>query len=278
VRANRKSHDFDNVDDIAATTCFLSSCKGRCVMSDKKMNRREFLKVVIASAAAAGLSHFRFLNFGGAMPVSAMDDCAPAMGIPDVCAPPDNADTCPEPVVSEPGEDVCLPMGPDPADACFYVLPAGTELDYCNPVQDQTDVCDTHTTPNTDSCDPVTGANDHCEWNGVEYETDLCDATTTDVCHPGEGSLNPDVCPDGGLGDGDICMPEIGETDVCSATGGGADICIPDAGPDICDPSAGNPDQPNPVRVSRLRATSSSPALGVVAALGVAALLRPRKS
>ena len=31
-------------------------------MRDKKLGRREFLKASLASAAAAGLSHFRILN------------------------------------------------------------------------------------------------------------------------------------------------------------------------------------------------------------------------
>lgn len=249
-------------------------------MSNKKMNRREFLKVVIASAAAAGLSHFRFLNFGGPLPVSAMDDCAPSSGISDICEPLEgNADTCPEPPTYETGQDLCVPNEPnDLADACFHVLPGGTEMDYCNTPRDETDVCDTHTTPG-DACDPYNGEGDLCEWTGEFYEVDVCDATSTDVCHPGEGSQNPDVCPDGPLGDGDICLPEIGETDVCYEQSGGPDLCVPDMAPDICNPSAGNPDQPNPVRVSRLHATPSpsSPTLGIVAALGAAALLRPRK-
>jgi hypothetical protein len=247
-------------------------------MLDKKMNRREFLKVVIASAAAAGLSHFRFLNFGGAVPALAMDDCTPSSGIPDICEPFEgNADTCPEPPELVMGQDICGPD--DSVDACFHVLPSGTEMDYCNIPQDATDICDTHTTPNTDNCVPTTGEGDLCEWTGEAYEVDVCDAASIDVCHPGEGSLNPDVCPDGKSGDGDICMPEIGEIDVCDAQSGGPDICVPEMAPDVCDPTAGNPDQPNPVKVSKLRAATSlsTPTLSVVAALGAAALLRPRK-
>jgi hypothetical protein len=250
-------------------------------MLNRKMDRREFLKVVVASAAAAGLSHFRFLNIGGTLPVSAQDDCAPSSGMSDICEPLEgNADTCPEPPELVIGQDLCVPNEPnDPADACFHVLPSGTEPDYCNIPRDETDVCDTHTTPNTDNCNPETGEGDLCEWTGEAYEVDVCDATSTDVCHPGAGSQNPDVCPDGPLGDGDICMPEIGETDVCYAQGGGPDLCMPEMAPDICNPPT-DPDQPNPVRVSKLRAAPSliSPALGVVAALGAAALLRPRKA
>jgi hypothetical protein len=247
-------------------------------MFSKKMNRREFLKIVVASATATGLSHFRFLNFGGVVPTLAMDDCAPTSGVEDLCEPlENNADTCPEPPEFVIGQDLCIPNETDPADACFHVLPGGTERDYCNIPQDKTDVCDTHTTPG-DACDPYTGEGDLCEWTGEAYEVDVCDETSADVCHPGEGSKNPDLCPEPAGGDGDICLPEIGEVDVCSAQSGAPDLCVPEMAPDVCNPPT-DPDQPNLVKVSRLRTSPSlsSSTLGVVAALGAVALLRPRK-
>ena len=43
-------------------------------MKRKTLSRREFLKAVVAGAAAGGLSHFRVLNFGGTGVVLADDD------------------------------------------------------------------------------------------------------------------------------------------------------------------------------------------------------------
>jgi hypothetical protein len=47
-------------------------------MAKKEIGRREFLKIALGSAAAAGLSHFRFVNLGGAGPALAID-------VPDSC-------------------------------------------------------------------------------------------------------------------------------------------------------------------------------------------------
>ncbi len=252
-------------------------------MSDKKMNRREFLKVVIASAAAAGLSHFRFLNFGGAQTVLA-DNVGCDIGIPDFCDPgePGNYDTCPDPV-STSGSDVCIP--PNEPDLCDL----GIDPDICDPVN-----------PPPDICDPAAGAPDQCE----------VPPGGPDTCM--KAADDPDICPDGGAasgGDGDICtltgqpnpdecIPSVGESDKCSPeTGpdfcrvGGVvvhDTCGGELDPDICyeneqnvvdicDPDAGDPDTTNALQLTAFQARSDITTLGAVAALGAATLLLPRK-
>ena len=47
-------------------------------MPRKEIGRREFLRLLAGTAAAAGLSHFRFVNLGGAGPAWAQID-------PDEC-------------------------------------------------------------------------------------------------------------------------------------------------------------------------------------------------
>ncbi len=271
-------------------------------MFNRKMNRREFLKVVVASAAAAGLSHFRFLNFGGALPVLA-DGCGNPPGTPDTCNdmvvdycnPGEDYDLCPDPNGGANSSDVCVPM---------------IEPDYCDPaIEYDADLCNPPM-PGEDVCAPPLES-DLC---GKEMSPDVCGEgpNVPDVCKKSEG--NPDVCPDSGPppGDGDICIvtggdsspdeciPAVGESDLCSA-GTGTDFCRnPETGivepdncsppqdpdlcfeggqnaPDICDPDSGNPDNPNALQLTAFKARSGVATVGVVAALGAAALLRPKK-
>ncbi len=161
-------------------------------MNDKKrLNRRGFLKLSIAAAAAAGLSHFRFLNLGGVkrafaqgcdygeepdlcipqqenidicVPGSEPDICAPSGGDPDVCGGVD-----PDYYCSEPMSDVCDPAGSDP--------------DLCNPMASEPDEC--IQLEDTDYACPVVGS-DFCNASDPdlcipwEYEPDVCDASSTD--------------------------------------------------------------------------------------------------
>ncbi len=252
-------------------------------MFDKKMDRREFLKVVIASAAAAGLSHFRFLNFGATGTVLA-DNVGCDVAIPDYCNPGEDSDICPDPNKAT-SSDVCIPeMG---------------ELDECTtgPVFDP-DICNMTNIP-PDTCLPE-GDPDECE----------IPPGGPDTCFPQPPST-ADICPDGPQGDGDICnetapnanadecIPAVHESDSCSASAepdfcrlpGGQvvhDICSPPQDPDICleggrnvedicDLGAGDPDSTNALQLTAFNARSGVTPVGVVAALGVAALLRPRK-
>ena len=62
-------------------------------MDGKKLGRREFLKLTIATAAAGGLSHFRFLNFGAGV-ARAQVPCEPAGQDPDLCVSGQDPDIC----------------------------------------------------------------------------------------------------------------------------------------------------------------------------------------
>ncbi|MFN2282818.1 MAG: hypothetical protein ACK2UQ_00230, partial [Anaerolineae bacterium] len=173
-------------------------------MSDRKMNRREFLKVVIASAAVAGLNHFRFLNFGGMANVLA-DNVGCDVGIPDFCDPQEgNPDTCPDPNSS--GSDVCVPeLG---------------EWDECLPPSDP-DICDP-VAPPPDLCIPP-GDPDECEV--PPGGPDTCMTAPDDA----------DICPDGPDGDGDICtLTGDPNPDECIPSVGESDECSPEAGADFC--------------------------------------------
>jgi hypothetical protein len=263
-------------------------------MFDKKMNRREFLKMVIASAAAAG----------GALPVLA-DGCGHPAGIPDTCNemlvdycnPGEDTDICPDPNGGASSSDVCVPQLGEP--------------DECDPAVEY----------DPDLCDPIIPAEDICA-SPSGPDVACQQAMVPDVC--GEGPLvpdtcdktvgNPDVCPDSGPppGDGDICIltgpnnnadeciPAVNEPDLCSADTG-TDFCRnPDSGivepdicsdpdpdicyengqnvVDVCEPPSGDPDaDPNVLQLTTFKARSGIATMGAVAALGAAALLRPRK-
>ncbi len=253
-------------------------------MFSKKMDRREFLKVVVASAAAAGLSHFRFLNFGGAGTVLA-DYYGCTDVIPDYCDPqePGNVDTCPDPSTSS--SDVCIPEQGE-SDECIPM----SEADICDPVNPPPDICAPPADP--DVCEVPPGGPDTC-------------MTAPD---------DPDICPDGGAasgGDGDICsvtgqpnpdecIPSVGESDECSPEAGADfcrdpsgvvayDTCLGELDPDICFENGQNvPDlctadpydedlPPNVTRVTSFRTQPATTLLGAAAALGAAALLHSRK-
>ncbi|HOU15627.1 MAG TPA: hypothetical protein PKZ84_21190 [Anaerolineae bacterium] len=252
-------------------------------MFDKKMDRREFLKVVIASAAAAGLSHFRFLNFGGAQTVLA-DNVGCDVAIPDYCNPGEDPDICPDPNKAT-SSDVCIPQMMEP-DECMS--------DPFDP-----NVCDMTDMP-PDLCLPAPEPTDQCE----------IPPGGPDTCFPQPPST-ADVCPDGPGGDGDTCnetapnanadecIPAVNESDSCSVSAEpdfcrnaegqvvhdicnppqDPDICIENGrnGEDICDPGAGNPDSTNALQLTAFQARSGMATLGAVAALGAAALLIPRK-
>ena len=238
-------------------------------MLNKKLDRREFLKVVVAGAAAAGLSHFRFLNMGGADVVLARecepgedpdtctpgntDWCIPASmdgGDPDVCAPTDdNPDMCPD---DSPGGDgdTCLP-GIDP-DYCNPNAMPVAEPDMCNPDTNDPDICLGDMPPgDRDVCDPAQNEADVCigdeEGNGdlctapdpdvceVPYNTDTCLVTGTDTCAP---PVDPDICePElaGVPGAEDSCIPDLQDPDVCNPAASEADVCNPAANEaDVC--------------------------------------------
>jgi hypothetical protein len=182
-------------------------------MDDEKLGRREFLKLTIASTAAAGLSHFQFLNLGANVAL-AQDECDPAIPNsdicdaenPDICDPgnQNNPDICPDPHVAS--SDVCMP--PDDEDECISQM---GEPDICHEMEG-----DTCTDTNPDIC-----------------ELDQ----SPDVCRPPD---DPDICPDGIGGDGDICNPldpQGGSPDEC-IPGGTGDICVGPPDPELPPPTA----------------------------------------
>lgn len=248
-------------------------------MSKKKTNRREFLKAAIAGAAAAGLSHFRVLNFGGMATVLA-DNAGCEVGIPDYCNPGEDPDICPDPN-SATSSDVCIPEQ-DEMDECIPM----SEPDICDPVNPPPDTCMPPDDP--DECEVPPGG------------PDTCMATPDDA----------DICPDGGppVGDGDVCnetapnanpdecIPAVGESDGCTTSAEpdfcrnasgqvvhdicadpDPDICYENGqnGDDICDPTGGDPDAP-PNRISLAAFAGKSvspPGLAAAVVLGGAALL-----
>jgi hypothetical protein len=233
-------------------------------MKKKTLSRREFLKAVVAGAAAGGLSHFRVLNFGGASVVLADDDCTDPGGTdPDICDPPENPDTCDPPeeadnCTSDP-EDFCRPHLEDPDECSIH----NTE-DFCIISEEYSDrdACLTEHGDPDYQCDPLGGVPDDC----------LPQDGDPDLCDPPE---EPDEClpPD----DVDYFCPEPG-SDLCGD--GDPDLCIPWSGdPDVCDPGSGEADEPTPVTLTSLTgATSVLPALGAaVAGLGWAALRSARR-
>lgn len=245
-------------------------------MTERKLGRREFLKLAIAAAGAAGLSHFRILNIGGADVALAQENCSSDPGGIDICTPQTgDRDVCPE-GVADPANDICDPAI-DEADVCI----PGTPVNQPDNCTNDEDVCDPTDVP-PDSCSVTT---DMCE---VPQAPDTCvPPSDPDTCAPAGGDYCITSPPDT-TGDGDVCI-QPGFGDYCEATGA-ADTCVGPAGPqtpDICDPGTVDPDTPNPVTVDSVgveTVSSALPALGgMVAALGAAALwvrhrLRPQKS
>ncbi len=179
---------------------------------EKKLGRREFLKMAIASAAAAGLSHFQFLNFGGAELARAQDDCNPPGGVPDTCVPENqDPDMCWGPQFED--EDVCRapqdpdecdPLGQPQVDTCLEVEP-----DACNPPQDP------------DRCLP-------------DLDQDMClPPDDPDQCWPDYGDQDSDeVCAPPNLPD--ICEgnPPTFDPDMCQGPSQPPDVCLPPVDPD----------------------------------------------
>jgi len=222
-------------------------------MDKRTTNRREFLKLLGASVAAAGLSHFQFLNLG-VRPAFAQDmRCADPNG--DQCIPQVDPDVCIEPFGGD--GDVCGSLDPGGVDICGAGSP-----DECNPPKSVADICDEQ---DGDICRPPDDA-DACEW----LQTGQPEAP--DKCEPPE---NPDVCPDSG-GDGDVCQPPA-DPDTCEPwmTPPEPDSCNPAGGdPDVCDPNDQAPDPPSTAvrltsfgaRPAQTATITSLPMLGGVAA------------
>lgn len=237
----------------------------------KTMSRRDFLKWLAAGAAAAGLSHFGVLNFGGVNPVLA-DACT---DMADYCNPGEDLDVCPD---SQPGSsDVCIPeMGE--LDEC-----GGSEADTCDLTNVPPDNC--NVPPGTlDQCEVPPGTPDTC--NTVPDDVDVCpdapggdgDACSAtlpsepDECIPAvnepdqcPGDAEPDFCRDPGTGQvaQDNCSPSPGDPDICWE--GGQNVI------DICDPGNGDDDAPpNATRVTSFQAQSVTTVLGGAAVVGAA--------
>ncbi len=242
----------------------------------KRVSRRDFLKLLAAGTAAAGLSHFRLLNPGGVQPVGAVgcsvlpDTCS--LGVLDTCNPSDppadscfvtegNADHCGEVAGMDQVPDACMPptdpdvcMPPGNPDEC---LP-GLDPDICAPPEDpdlcappmEPDLCAPPAEP--DLCDPLAPEPDEC--TAAVPTDDMCgNQGYTDTCT----NDNPDIC--GAQGNPDTC--EGGQT------------------PDICDPGAGDLDNPNAVSLRNARGVSSliTTLGGAAAALALGAALTGTK-
>jgi hypothetical protein len=215
-------------------------------MADKKFGRREFLKLTTAAVATQGLSHFRFLNFGGLGVASAKeepDDClATITGVcvtGDVCAPTGGQDICDPP--SAP--DICI--APNETDTCRAEPPQ--DPDICEPLPGDPDLCQPPP-GDPDSCDPAVQESDVCD--PPQFPEDTCDPQ-----YPAESDVCLDVA--GGYTAPDNCAPP-GDPDECEPVG------MPE---DICDPPA-NPTDTSDVKLSSLGAKSSGGTfMGFVAAL-----------
>jgi hypothetical protein len=90
-------------------------------MEKEKLGRREFLRLLAGTAAAAGLSHFRFLNLGGG-DVALANECTE--GSPDICVPGSGADICTPPAYP----DACNAGDPYEPDEC---KPDVGDTDHC---------------------------------------------------------------------------------------------------------------------------------------------------
>ena len=246
-------------------------------MNSKRLGRREFLKASLASAAAAGLSHFRFLNFGGVGTALARDCevpqenpdvcdaantdwCIPgddaATGDKDVCNPDpslNGTDMCPDDSYLGDG-DVCDPL-PDSSvpDAC---APDLNEFDVCRPDVDDPDVCigdepaaggdGDQCRPDlgdADVCIPAHSPEDQCVLVGRAPEQDTCNgvpsAPAQDICVPPSHAPEQDVCI------GVALAPE--QADTCDPAGNGPDVCdLINSDPDVCEPLVPEPDTCDP--------------------------------
>ena len=217
-------------------------------MTKKEIGRREFLKIVLGSAAAAGLSHFRILNVGGAP--SAGDQCGLLRSADGWCIQ----------------EDLCTPNDPDGRDTCW---PQEGDPDVCN--TEEIDVCMPPSDP--DQCTVAGDPDYECATPGADtcgtQNPDLCwPAHDRDQCLPPEDEDNcseasPDECsaagdPDYDCGEGDscqaqdpdLCAPDRSE-DECGTVVGDpdydcgyivADACLPESDPDLCNPTL-DPDE-----------------------------------
>ncbi|MBN1872640.1 MAG: hypothetical protein JXA33_00280 [Anaerolineae bacterium] len=279
-------------------------------MSDKQLNRREFLKLVVAGAAAAGLSHFRFLNFDGVQPVLADRECEPGSGeVPDQCIPLDgNVDWCvPDTAAGGADPDYCQPTGdgtdpdmcPDtsgsePPDICSlaadpdYCNPEKLEADTCDAVHGEPDICIGDSEGDGDLCIPAAREADVCI-----LPTEPEDTAESDECDPLAAEPVPDVCLPG-TDQTDVCNPAMGESDVCGVTptydpdicigdssGDGdfcfndgtisdPDICAPPEESDQCDPTM--PEDPDEPNSVKFRDINSFASTGVTT-FGVAAAI-----
>jgi hypothetical protein len=266
-------------------------------MSVKPLDRREFLKLALASAAAAGLSHFRILNVGGPG-VAYAGQCGAEPQ--DVCNPPSAPDDCTVPTTDPDeckllggfDEDMCSGQPGDPDLACN----PPTAADACNPPGDL-DLCDTLVNePDTclppddlDSCTPG-DSDDPDECNPPTGNLDYaCDPVGGDICDPPAG--DPDWCDpwvgwvDECTAPGDTdyqCSDPLSEPDFCTA--GDPDLCEPAFEPDECQPEPDDMDLPTAVEVASFQGRSGAdpaaltlPALGLAAALGGAAIARRRR-
>lgn len=223
----------------------------------KPMSRRDFLKWLAAGAAAAGLSHFGVLNFGGVVPVSARECEVPGED-PDVCnTVAVNTDWCipasyggGDPDVCEPGSELNPDMCPDdsPGGDADICSPAVAELDECWPETNEPDLCITTEPSDPDVCiGDTTGDGDLCV---PESDPDVCigDPSTAgdpDICAP--TVFEPDVCTPG---EPDLCTGRPFDSDQCGHIPGAQDICgegpmAPDTctlqlngNPDSCEPGA----------------------------------------
>lgn len=258
-------------------------------MDDKKLGRREFLKLAVATAAAAGLSHFRVLNFGGAGVAHAgscagdienPDWCKPLIGFTDECVPPTDPDEC-QPMFNDP--DLCSGQPGDPDYACWpFVTPdtctsladqdlcdPGQEPDECQP-PDDVDSCSLGYPNDVDQC----GAPGDTDYGCTEAGGDTCSTTDADLCNPWSAGTDTDEC--GALGDTDYACPQL--SDVCGAAD--PDLCEPAWEPDECLPAVEDADLPSAVEMVSLTARAgASPLARVLSVLGglAAALVALRR-
>ena len=275
-------------------------------MADKKLGRRGFLKLTAAAAAAAGLSHFEFLNASGpnvafarqcepgdlgssdTCDQTSVDHCIPQSadgGDPDLCSPDPGllpADMCPDDSPQGDGDNC------DPGQEADVCVP-GADPDQCAPAEDDPDVCvgDTGTGSDGDQCTTPPDDADICEMPGTDPPDnmqcssgpvqDLCQSVDMDICHSSEGvSESQDACDP--LNDPDACEPDAGEADkcfpgfdpdVCPDNGGDADICEPDTTGelDVCSPTW-DPDQSDQPTPVTVTSLAAGPASKAWPALG----------
>jgi hypothetical protein len=220
-------------------------------MAKKEIGRREFLRLLAGTAAAAGLSHFRFLNVGGAP--SGGDQCGLLQSADGYCSE----------------EDLCAPTDPDGRDTCWPSVQDG-DPDVC--ATDEVDVCMPPSDP--DECTVAGDPDYECATQGA----DSCGAGDPDLCWPEHdrdqclppddtddcSEASPDACGAPGdpdykciegdscqAQDPDLCAPErnpdecgtvVGDPDYGECDDPAEDLCIPDSDPDLCSPQL-DPDE-----------------------------------